>query len=153
MTDENRPEGTPESATAVETPPTPPAEEQQPEGSGKLRQEVAIKDIGPCKKHIRVVVNQEDIQSRMSEHFKKLAGESNMMGFRPGKAPRRLIEKRFFKDVSQQVKSEVLLASLEQLGDDHDIAPLSPPQIDPEKIELPKAGPLVYEFEVEVRPE
>jgi len=159
MTEENRPEGTPadpiqassetgETGTAVAAAP-----EEKPEESSKLRQEVEIKTTGPCKKHIRVVVNQDDIQTRMREHFNKLATESNLTGFRPGKAPRRLIEKRFFKDVSQQVKGEVLLASLEQLGEDHDIAPLSAPQINPDKIDLPKEGPLVYEFEVEVRPE
>ena len=159
MTDEIRPD---DSATAVEHPPatgtqdtgttaveTPPDEA----APTKLRQEVTMKDIGPCKKHIRVVVNQEDIQGRMKDHFSKLAVDSSLTGFRPGKAPRRLIEKRFFKDVSQQVKGEVLMASLEQLGEEHKVAPLSPPQIDPSKIELPKEGPLVYEFEVEVRPE
>jgi trigger factor len=47
----------------------------------------------------------------------------------------------------------VLLASLEQLAEDHDVAPLAAPNIDPTNIDLPKEGPLVYEFEVEVRPE
>jgi trigger factor len=47
----------------------------------------------------------------------------------------------------------LLLASMEQLAEDHDIAPLSRPDFDPFKIEIPKDGPLVYEFEVEVRPE
>ena len=36
---------------------------------------------------------------------------------------------------------------------DHDIAPLSPPSLDPFGVALPKEGPLVYEFDVEVRPE
>ena len=153
MTDELRSD---DSATAVENPPeesTTAVVTPVEEGSKKLRQEVTMQDIGPCKKHIRVVVNQEDIKDRMKDHFNKLALDSSLTGFRPGKAPRRLIEKRFFKDVAQQVKGEVLLASLEQLGEDHDVAPLSPPQIDPSKIDLPKDGPLVYEFDVEVRPE
>ena len=57
------------------------------------------------------------------------------------------------KEVGDQVKTEVLLASLEQLAEDHDIAPLSHPDIDPADIEMPHQGPLVYEFEVEVRPQ
>lgn len=164
MTDETRPEGQPtegaaaenaapaenatapaESATAVAPPP-----EERP---SKLRQTVEIKDVGPCKKHIKVAVDRADIKGRMDDHFKKLVMESTVTGFRPGKAPRKLVEKRFFKEVSDQVKSEVLLASLEQLGEDHDIAPLAPPNIDPDRIEVPEDGPLVYEFEVEVRPE
>src|SRR5262245_9298220 len=131
MTDENRPEGqptedtsaNPETATAVASPP----EEQAP---AKLNQTVQISDVGPCKKHIKVSIDRGDIESRMSELFKKFVHESNLTGFRPGKAPRRLVEKRYLKEVSEQVKREVLLASLDQLGTDHDVAPLAPPEID-----------------------
>lgn len=123
------------------------------EAPKKLRQQVDIKDTGPCKKHIKVSVERADIEDRMGDHFSKLVKESSVTGFRPGKAPRKLIEKRFHTDVASQVKAEVLLASLEQVGEDHDIAPLAPPQIDPDKIEIPREGNLVYEFEVEVRPQ
>jgi trigger factor len=147
MTDETRPEGQIfETTTAVATPPGEPPVK-------KLRQDVEIKDVGPCKKHIKVSVNREDIDARMGEHFSKLVHESNVTGFRPGKAPRKLIEKRYHKEVGDQVKNEVLMASLEQLGTDHDVAPLSPPEIDPENIEIPVKGPMIYEFAVEVRPQ
>src|SRR5581483_10651144 len=123
------------------------------EEAKKLHQSVEIRDVGPCKKHIRVAVDRKDIDDRMNEKFSELVPDANVSGFRPGKAPRKLIEARFSKDVRDQVKTEVLLASLEQLAEDHDVAPLSSPNIDPAKIELPKEGPLVYEFEVEVRPQ
>jgi trigger factor len=122
----------------------------------KLAQEVEIKDIGPCKKHIKVVVNRREIESRLDEKFKDLVHSDNpahIPGFRPGKAPRKLIIRRFEEEVGSQVKAEVLMASLEQLAEDHDIAPLAPPNLDPFAVEIPKEGPLVYEFDVEVRPE
>src|SRR5438105_5051723 len=124
--------------------------EKKPE---KLGQDVEIKDVGPCKKHIKVSVHRDAIDKRLGEKFSELVVDSSVAGFRPGKAPRKLVERRFQKDVGNQVKSEVLLASLEQLAEDHDIAPLSSPNIDPLKIELPPDGPLIYEFEVEVRPQ
>jgi len=133
------------SSTAVATPP-------ETEGK-KLRQEVEIRDIGPCKKHIKVKIDRKDIDSRMGDQFSRLVKESNVTGFRPGKAPRKLIEKKFHEEVAEQVKSEMLLASLEQMGEDHDLAPLAPPAINPDKIEIPREGPMVYEFEVEVRPQ
>jgi len=118
----------------------------------KLQQNVEIRDIGPCKKHIKVTVERKDIDDRFSEKISELVSDANVSGFRPGKAPRRIVERRYHKEVADQVKSEVLLASLQQLAEDHDIAPLSAPDIDPANIELPRQGPLVYEFEVEVRP-
>jgi trigger factor len=118
----------------------------------KLQQNVEIRDVGPCKKHIKVTVERKDIDDRFGEKISELVSDANVSGFRPGKAPRRIVERRFHKEVADQVKSEVLLASLQQLAEDHDIAPLSAPDIDPGNIELPRQGPLVYEFEVEVRP-
>ena len=124
-----------------------------------MQQTVEIRDIGPCKKHIKVSIERADIDHRLDDKFHELMkGEKGQAppiipGFRPGKAPRKLIERRFHTEVTNQVKGELLLASLEQLAQDHDIAPLAPPNLDPLKVEIPKEGPLVYEFEVEVRPE
>jgi len=153
MSDDPRQEGH-ESTSSDTAVLTPPAEKDGIEASGgKLRQTVEIKDVGPCRKHIKVSIDRRDIEARMGEHFSKLVMEASVTGFRPGKAPRRLIEKRFRNEVAEQVKGEVLLASLEQLGKDHDVAPLAPPNLELDKISIPEQGPLVYEFEVEVRPE
>jgi trigger factor len=148
MTDETKTEDTGTASTATEAPATP-AAEQAP----KLTQQVDIIDVGPCRKHIKVTIERKDIDARVQEKIKDLVHDANVAGFRPGKAPRKIVEKRYHKEVGEQIKNEVLLASLEQLADEHDIAPLAPPNINPTDIELPDEGPLVYEFEVEVRPQ
>jgi trigger factor len=163
MTDDIHPEGQAtetgptsqeqESATAVETAEGGEGGEEQDKEKAKLRQDVEVRDAGPCRKHVRVSVNRDDIDARFKEHYSKLVKESVIRGFRPGKAPRRIVEKQFQKDVNDQVKNEVLMASLQQLDEDHKIAPLSEPEIDVAAIKIPEQGPLVYEFEVEVRPE
>lgn len=130
-----------------------PAAAATDESPQRLRQTVEVREVGPCKKHIKVTIDRADIDDRLGEKFSELVADSTVAGFRPGKAPRRVIERRFGKDVSDQVKSEVLLASLQQLGEENDIAPLSSPNLDPAAIELPAAGPMTYEFEVEVRPD
>lgn len=138
---------TPESAeaTAVAT----------ADGPVKLPQEVVITDAGPCKKHVKVTVDRAAIDARMDEKFSELVLNSPgaIDGFRPGKAPRKIIEKRFQKEVAADVKTEVLMASLEQLAEEQTLSPLSPPNLDPGAIFIPDAGPLVYEFDIEVRPE
>ncbi len=121
----------------------------------KLRQEVDVRDTGPCKKHIKVTVNREDIDARLDEKYSELVTghRSFVQGFRPGKAPRKLVERFYREEIHNQVRGEVLMASLEQLAEEQDIAPLAPPDLDPGKIVIPPEGPLVYEFEVEVRPQ
>ncbi|VTS03877.1 trigger factor [Tuwongella immobilis] len=125
------------------------------EEPAKLSQQVEINDAGPCRKHIKVTVDRKDIDKLLNEKFTELVRSetSQVRGFRPGKAPRKMIEKRFAREVNDQVKTEVLMASLEQLASDSQISPLAPPDINPAKIEIPAEGPLVYEFNVEVRPE
>jgi trigger factor len=121
----------------------------------KLHQQVEIKDVGPCKKHIKVTVDRADIDARLDEKYSDLVTghQSYVAGFRPGKAPRKIVERHYKGEIEQQVRGEVLMASLEQLAEEQDIAPLAPPDLDPAKIVIPAEGPLVYEFEVEVRPQ
>jgi len=147
MSDESQ---LPETASA-DTPSTEAIATQ--EKPAKLTQSVEFTDVGPCKKHIKVTVERDDIDRRLNEKFSELVSDAPVAGFRPGKAPRRIIERRFKKDVDDQVRAEILLQSLEQLAEEHDVAPLSAPDIDPTKITIPSEGPLVYEFDVEVRPQ
>lgn len=121
----------------------------------KLRQAVEIKDVGPCKKHVKVTVEREQIDERFDEKYTELvqSDQPQVRGFRPGKAPRKLIEKQYHDSVAEEVKTQVLMASLEQLAEDQAISPLSPPELDPYAIAIPKEGPFIYEFDIEVRPE
>src|SRR5258708_2367207 len=138
MTDEKRDEG--EGGTATTEPTAETSTEETAEKPKKLKQAVEMRDTGPCKKHIKVSVDRADIDNRLDEQYSKLVVDSSVPGFRPGKAPRKVIERRFHKDVFDQVKAEVMLQSLEQLAEENDVAPLSPPDLDPRKIEIPKEG-------------
>jgi trigger factor len=125
-----------------------------PEEPARLQQTVDVRDIGPCKKHITVTIDRNDIDGRLNEKFSELVVQhrSQVRGFRPGKAPRKMVERLYKDEIYQQVRGDLLMASLEQLAEEQDIAPLSPPNLDPGKIKIPDEGPMVYEFEVEVRP-
>jgi trigger factor len=144
-----------------DTPDTPPAPAEgetavaAPEGPIKLPQQVEITDAGPCKKHVKVTVERAAIDGRIDEKFSDLMVENpaQVPGFRPGKAPRKIIERKFAKEISGEVKNEVLMASLEQLAEENMLSPLSPPELDPGAVVIPEEGPLVYEFDIEVRPE
>lgn len=121
----------------------------------KLPQTVEIKDAGPCKKHVKVTVDRSVIDSRFDEKYTDIVRSSDVQidGFRPKKAPRKMIEQRYKKAVAAEIKTEVLMASLEQLADEQQISPLAPPELDPHAIFIPETGPFIYEFDIEVRPE
>jgi len=134
------------------------AEEQaMEEGAGKLRQTVVITDAGPCKKHVKVTVDRAAINTRFDEKFSDLMVKTpaHIPGFRPGKAPKQIVRRKFQKEVAAEVKNEVLMASLEQLAEEEKLSPLSPPELDPSKVLIPEDAnePMIYEFDIEVRPE
>ena len=59
------------------------------------------------------------------------AARPHVPGFRPGRAPRKLIETRFRKDVADQVKGSLLMDSLAQITEDQDFSAISEPDFDP----------------------
>jgi trigger factor len=148
MADDDKPD-------TPETPADSPAATATADEAVKLKQAVEIKDVGPCKKHVKVTVDREQIDERFDEKYTELvqSDQPQVRGFRPGKAPRKLIEKQYHDSVSEEVKTQVLMASLEQLAEEQAISPLSPPELDPYAISIPKEGPFIYEFDIEVRPE
>jgi trigger factor len=137
----------------VDTSVTVTEEPVEAEPKRKLEMEVAIADVGPCKKHLKITIPRSEIDRQYEESLNTLRKDAVVPGFRPGKAPRQLIVKRFRKQVSDQVKSALLMSSLEQIDEDYDIEPITQPRLDFEAIEIPEKGPLKFEMDVEVRPQ
>ena len=119
----------------------------------KLDLQVDIRNVGPCKKHVAVAIARDEITKQFKESLGSMKRDAQVPGFRPGHAPLSLVEKRFKKQVSEQVKSTLLMAALEQLDADYKLKPITPPQLDIAAITLPDEGPLKFEIEVEVRPD
>ncbi len=137
----------------LETPATTEAASTAVETKTRLDLDVQITDVGPCKKHLKVTIPHADVEKQFKESVGEMAKEAIVPGFRPGRAPRQLVEKRFRKQVAGQVKSTLLMAALEQVDEDHKLNPISQPELDVEAIELPEDGPMTFEMEVEVRPD
>jgi trigger factor len=119
----------------------------------KLDMTVAINETGPCKKHVKIAIARDEIDRQFEESLTDLRKDAVVPGFRPGRAPKQLVIKRFKKEVSNQVKSKLLMAALQQIDDDYKLDPITQPRLDVEAIELPEKGPMNFELDVEVRPQ
>jgi trigger factor len=123
------------------------------EAKKRLDLDVQISDVGPCKKHLKISIPRSDIEKHFDESVGTMVKEAIVPGFRPGHAPRKMVENRFRKQIAGQVKQTLLMATLEQIDEEHKLNPISQPDLDVEAIELPADGPMFFEMEVEVRPE
>ncbi len=114
---------------------------------------VAVEEVGPCKKKVVVEVPEETIKEMADEQYRELRRDAVLPGFRKGRAPRRLLEKRFGKETGEQIKVKLLAEASEAAIKDQKLDILGDPEIDYEHLTLPETGPLKFEFQVEIRPQ
>ncbi len=112
-----------------------------------------IEDAGAARKRIKIEVPGERIKGKLEEAFKELQHDAVMPGFRRGRAPMRLIEKRFGGDIRNSVKQQVVAEAYEKAIEESKLEAIGDPEIDLKKIELPAEGDLAVTVEVEVTPE
>jgi trigger factor len=128
------------------------AESDAPERE-PLTLDVKIDQPSACQRHITVTIPRDEIDRYFAKAFDELMPSASVPGFRAGRAPRKLVEHRFRKDLAEQVKSSLVMDSLAQISEDHKLSAISEPDFELDAIEVPEEGPLSYEFDLEVRPE
>lgn len=128
-------------------------EEAQEEEAPELKNIVTIEEAGPCKKKVIIEITEAKIKKVTNEKYENLGKEAIVPGFRKGRAPRRLLEKRFGKETNEQVKLTLLADAIEEVVKDTELKALGEPDIDFDEIKLPEEGSMTFDFEIEVRPE
>ncbi len=130
-------------------------EQQGEEQEQELKDRIAVdvEDIGTLRRRVTVTVPREVIDERTEKSYGDLSSEAAIPGFRKGRAPKTLIEKRFGKQIGDEVKGTLLSESYEAAVAKAELDVLGQPDIDVEKVTLPQEGDLTYSFEVELKPE
>src|SRR5216110_2463589 len=82
----------------------------------RMELNVVIDKSGPCKRHVRVTVPRSEIDRVSTKSVDDMLESAAVPGFRVGHVPEALIRKRFRKELSDQVKQQVLMQSLEQIS-------------------------------------
>jgi len=115
--------------------------------------EVKVESLAACKKRLSITLSREEIKAKMEERYAELEQEAQVPGFRPGRAPRRLVEKRFHEAVEDETRIKLITESLTKALEEQKLDVIGEPDLDPEKIEMPADGPLTFTIDLEVRPE
>ncbi len=116
--------------------------------------QVETEDAGTLRKRVTVTVPRARIDEKFDEMFGELSESAQVPGFRIGRAPRRLIEKRFGSEISDDVRNGLIGEALGEAMDKADLGQtIGEPDLELDGIELPDRGDLEFSFEVEVAPE
>lgn len=132
---------------------TPVADDAEAAEEAKLNLSINVDSPSACQRHVTVTIPREDIDRYYDKTFSELMGTAEVPGFRTGRAPRKLIEARYRKDVVDQVKGSLLMDSMAQVSEEQDFSAISEPDFDLLAVEIPDEGPMTFEFDLEVRPE
>jgi trigger factor len=126
------------------------------EGDGKperMNLDVQIDSPSACERHVTVTVSREDVDRYLDEAYSELMSTASVPGFRVGRAPRKLVESRFKDEIGEKIKGSLLMDSLSQISEEQSFTAISEPELNLDAIEVPDEGPMVFEFDIEVRPE
>jgi trigger factor len=98
-----------------------------------------------------VEVDEAEFEKALDAAFRRIAREARIPGFRPGKAPRRILEARIGTDIArEEALREALPEYYEQAVADHAIDAIAAPEID---VTAGKdTGSVAFDAVVEVRP-
>lgn len=113
---------------------------------------ITVADAGSCLKKISVEILPDEIEKKYRENLRTLSQQVALPGFRPGKAPVALLEKKYAPWLDETVQRELVEGAMKEAREKHDLDFLTAPEAE----ELPKIArgvPMSFEVTVEVRPE
>jgi trigger factor len=112
----------------------------------------SVEPLEGNKVKLSVEVDEQEFEQALDAAFKRIAREVRIPGFRPGKAPRRLLEARIGTEAArQEALRDALPNYYAKALQDSDIDPIAAPEIDITSGE--ESGPIAFDAVVEVMPQ
>ena len=109
-----------------------------------------VKKLDSSKMEINISVEGEIVKNKFEDVFKRIGQEAKVKGFRPGHAPRDILEKEFTALAHEQVLKELIPQLYDQAVTKEALHVLDMPQISEVKLER---NSLSFTAQVEITPE
>jgi len=112
---------------------------------------VTVENLAPCKKLMRVELEAQKVEEAFDNVTRAFQREASLPGFRPGKAPREMVLRKYGKDIEDEVKRKLISDSYKQAVDERKLDVLGYPDI--EEIQFSRGQPLQFAATMETAPE
>lgn len=114
--------------------------------------QVTAEHLDPCTVVLDINVDEQQVVQAFEIAYKEFGRYANVPGFRPGKAPRAIVERYVNKEkVRQHALEKLIRDSYFQALEEQSIAPYRDPRIDPTDLEDKK--PYAYKATVPLEPQ
>lgn len=112
----------------------------------------SVSRISALEHEISVTVPALGVNKHLDRVYNEISREARIPGFRPGKVPRSILEKKFSKSALESAKEKLISESFPQALEEHKISPVGNPQIVEVK-DVQGNADFSYRIKVEVLPE
>jgi trigger factor len=90
---------------------------------------IEIEDIDSCNKKIKFAIPHQEYDIKLKQYYQKLGREVKVPGFRPGKVPMSMLEKKFGPDVKKEVMSTLISEKLNNAIVEKDLRAVGQPYL------------------------
>jgi len=111
----------------------------------------SCEEISSTKKRLTIEIPADVLETEVKKGLQNAQRKANLPGFRSGKAPMSIIEKRYGKGVESEVLEKLVPEYYMEAVKEADIRPVAKPEME-EGIDFKRNAPVVTTFTVEVRP-
>lgn len=113
--------------------------------------QVTVEKTGTLGRRLTVSVPAERVEAGLKARLREMQRTVRINGFRPGKVPTAVIERRFGAEIERDVLGELLRESLLEALREHSLSPARPPRV--EKADRESDGRFTYVVRFEEFPE
>lgn len=114
--------------------------------------QITREDLNPCTVKLTIVCEPAEVKEGYSRAFKAAAKNIRIPGFRPGTAPRHLVEQQVNPDALTEVAvEEIIKTTWKKAADQEKIKPFNAPSVDVKKINQ-EEGACEYEIKIPLEP-
>lgn len=120
----------------------------------ETRHNITVEDDGPSRKKLIIEIPAEVVDEKIAGSIDTVAAEAEMPGFRKGRAPIRLVEKKFGELISREAKNELVASAYSAAIEEHKLKVIGDPIAgDVAEHDLVRGQAFKFEVAVEVLPE
>ncbi|MBW2021882.1 MAG: trigger factor family protein [Deltaproteobacteria bacterium] len=110
-----------------------------------------VEQLTSTSKKLSIEIDASEVDKRINQAYKEIRKRAKIKGFRPGKAPLKLLERYYGQQVIEDVQKELISETFPKALQESDLTPLSFPMLEKGSVERGKS--FKYTAIMEVRPE
>jgi trigger factor len=112
---------------------------------------IEVENVSPVERKVTIEVDPDRVAKELEQAYVGLGRRAKLRGFRPGKAPRKVLERHFRSEVESEVAEKIVQATFQEAIRVEDLDVVAPPHVSISE-GVAEGKPLRYTARVEVKP-